>query len=120
MSINYLRALRAFVFLAILAGCGGGSDDGSSSRVPDQATSPPAVGGSTMPALALQLVATGLSSPLFLTSPSADARLFIVERPGRIRIVQEGALLPTAFLDIRNRTTVDGERGLLSDRKSVV
>ncbi|MFC3110583.1 PQQ-dependent sugar dehydrogenase [Undibacterium arcticum] len=64
--------------------------------------------------MALQTVATGLSSPLFLTAPSADARLFIVERPGRIRIVQDGALLPIAFLDIRNRTTVDGERGVLS------
>lgn len=65
-------------------------------------------------ALALQQVATGLDSPLFLTAPAGDARLFVVERPGRIRIVQNGALLSTPFLDIHNRTTSDGERGLLS------
>jgi hypothetical protein len=37
-----------------------------------------------------------------------------VERPGRIRIVQNGSLLATPFLDISARTTTDGERGLLS------
>ena len=65
-------------------------------------------------ALALQQVATGLDSPLFLTTPAGDARLFVVERPGRIRIVQNGELLSTPFLDIHNRTTTDGERGFLS------
>jgi glucose/arabinose dehydrogenase len=65
-------------------------------------------------ALALQEVVAGLDSPLFLTAPAGDPRLFIVERPGRIRIVENGALLPTPFLDISARTTTDGERGLLS------
>src|SRR5690606_17601841 len=62
----------------------------------------------------LQVVASGLVSPLFLTAPTGDPRLFVVERPGRIRIVQNGALLPASFLDIADRTTIDGERGLLS------
>jgi glucose/arabinose dehydrogenase len=64
--------------------------------------------------LALETVTSGLNSPLFLTSPPGDARLFIVERPGRIRIVQNGILLPTPFLDISDRTQTEGERGLLS------
>lgn len=64
--------------------------------------------------LALQPVASGLSSPLFLTSPSGDARLFIVERAGRIRIVQNGILLATPFLDISVRVNTVGEGGLLS------
>lgn len=64
--------------------------------------------------LALQQVAGGLSSPLFLTAPADDARLFIVERGGRIRVVQQGVLQTTPFLDIGNRTSTDGERGLLS------
>src|SRR5688572_30253196 len=64
--------------------------------------------------LALQPVATGLSSPVFLTAPPGDARLFIVEQPGRIRIVKDGTLLETPFLDIRGpvRSTGD-EEGLL-------
>ena len=65
-------------------------------------------------ALALQEVASGLQGPTFLTAPPGDSRLFIVERAGRIRIVANGSLLPTPFLDISSRTTTDGERGLLS------
>jgi glucose/arabinose dehydrogenase len=64
--------------------------------------------------LRLEPVATRLSSPLYLTAPANDSRLFIVEQPGRIRIVKNGELLPTPFLDIRDRLSSGGERGLLS------
>src|SRR5882757_9468734 len=64
--------------------------------------------------LAAQPVATGLTSPVFLTAPPGDARLFIVDQPGRIRIVKAGQLLPTPFLDISARVAYGGERGLLS------
>jgi glucose/arabinose dehydrogenase len=62
----------------------------------------------------LQPVATGLSSPLYLTSPPGDARLFIVEQGGTIRIVENGALRPTPFIDLSDSVTSGGERGLLS------
>ena len=65
-------------------------------------------------ALTLQSVATGLDFPTFLTAPAGDARLFVVERSGRIRIIVNGNLLPLPFLDLHARTTTDGERGLLS------
>ena len=58
--------------------------------------------------------AAGLSSPIDLQAPPGDARLFIAERPGRIRIAQGGTLLPGPFLDISSRVTVQGEAGLLS------
>jgi glucose/arabinose dehydrogenase len=64
--------------------------------------------------LALQPVASGLTNPLFLTAPIGDARLFIVEQPGRIRIMKGGQLLATPFLDISSRVAYGGERGLLS------
>ena len=65
--------------------------------------------------LALQPVVTsGLSSPVHLASPPNDARLFIVEQPGRIRIVQNGQLLATPFLDITGKVRDGGEQGLLS------
>lgn len=64
--------------------------------------------------LALSTVATGLDAPIYLTAPANDARLFVVERPGRIRIVRDGNLLGTPFLDIAALTSTDGERGLLS------
>ncbi|OEZ77929.1 soluble aldose sugar dehydrogenase YliI precursor [Janthinobacterium sp. HH104] len=64
--------------------------------------------------LGLQEVASGLSVPIFLTAPPGDSRLFILERAGRIRVVQNGTLLATPFLDISTLTTTSGERGLLS------
>ena len=64
-------------------------------------------------ALAAALVVDGLSSPLFLTAPESDDRLFVVERGGRIVVIQNGAALPTPFLDIGSLVTAGGEQGLL-------
>ncbi|NUT16855.1 MAG: glucose dehydrogenase [Cupriavidus sp.] len=64
--------------------------------------------------LSLTQVPGEFSAPIFLTAPAGDARLFVVERAGRIRVVRDGALLATPFLDISALTTTDGERGLLS------
>lgn len=64
--------------------------------------------------LTVEVVASGLEAPVHLTAPAGDPRLFIVEQAGRIRIVQDGRLLPTPFLDITGRVGSGGERGLLS------
>ncbi len=61
----------------------------------------------------LERVATGLSSPVDLTAPAGDPRSFIVEQPGRIRILTGNGLLPQPFLDITDRVRSGGERGLL-------
>lgn len=61
----------------------------------------------------LQQVATGLSAPVFITH-AGDARLFIVEQAGTIRIVKNGVLLPAAFLDISSLVKSGGEQGLLA------
>ncbi|MFQ5704955.1 MAG: PQQ-dependent sugar dehydrogenase, partial [Gemmatimonadales bacterium] len=42
------------------------------------------------------------------------SRLFVVERPGAIRIIRNGVVVATPFLDITNLTSLGGERGLLS------
>jgi glucose/arabinose dehydrogenase len=62
----------------------------------------------------LEVVASGLTNPLYLTAPAGDARLFIVEQAGRIRIVQNGQLLNTPFLDLTSKVRFGGEQGLLS------
>lgn len=67
----------------------------------------------TTAAIKVVRVATGLSSPLYLTAPAGDARLFVVEQPGRIRVIKNGQLLATPYLDIRGKLTSGGERGLL-------
>jgi glucose/arabinose dehydrogenase len=62
----------------------------------------------------LQTIATGLSSPLYLTAPNGDvSRVFVVEQTGTIRIVRDGALLPTPFLDLSGQISAGGEQGLL-------
>ena len=63
--------------------------------------------------VSLQTVATGLDSPVFLTSPPGDPRLFVLEQPGRIRIIAKGALATQPFLDIADQISSGGERGLL-------
>jgi hypothetical protein len=59
-------------------------------------------------------VASGLDRPVHLTAPPLDpSRVFIVEQDGRIRILQNGTLLPTPFLDVTALASCCGERGLL-------
>lgn len=63
--------------------------------------------------LQTQIVATGLDRPLFATAPAGDSRLFIVEQGGLIKVLQNGAVLPTPFLDLSDSVNTEGERGLL-------
>ena len=64
--------------------------------------------------LGVQEVAMGLASPVYLTAPADDSRLFIVEQAGRIRVYKNGALLAAPFLDISALVLSGGEQGLLS------
>ncbi|HEX8241998.1 MAG TPA: PQQ-dependent sugar dehydrogenase [Longimicrobium sp.] len=88
--------------LLLLAACGPGN--------PSDTQPPP------LPANGIQLVevARGFDQPIYVTSPAGDARLFVVEQTGRIRIIQNGQVLPTPFLDVSGLISAGGERGLLS------
>jgi hypothetical protein len=65
------------------------------------------------PTIRLIEIARGIPSPVYLTAPPGDARLFIVEQGGRLRIIENGELVETPFLDIRDSTVGGGESGLL-------
>jgi glucose/arabinose dehydrogenase len=68
-----------------------------------------------VPRIALQPVVRGLLRPVFLThGGDGSGRLYVVEQAGTIRIIDHGKLLPTPFLDIHERVSSGGERGLLS------
>ncbi len=60
-------------------------------------------------------VVSDLQSPVVIThAGDGSGRLFIVEQPGEIRILQDGKILETAFLDIRGRVgSSRSEQGLL-------
>ena len=59
-------------------------------------------------------VADGLDFPVHLTSPPDDPRLFVVEKLGAIRVIEDGQVLPTPFLDLRGEVSGGSEQGLLS------
>jgi len=56
------------------------------------------------------LVAGGLANPTAMEF-APDGRLFVLEQAGRVRIIKNGALLPTPFLTLTVHAS--GERGLL-------
>ncbi|HEX8455842.1 MAG TPA: PQQ-dependent sugar dehydrogenase [Pyrinomonadaceae bacterium] len=62
----------------------------------------------------LQPVLSNLSSPVLVTNArDGSHRLFVVEQPGRIQVLQPGASVPAVFLDITSKVLAGGERGLL-------
>jgi glucose/arabinose dehydrogenase len=64
--------------------------------------------------LALRKVVGGLDQPVGVTgSRDGSGRLFVLEQPGRIRIIRDGRLLDRPFLDIGSLVSCCGERGLL-------
>jgi len=61
-----------------------------------------------------QMVIGGLDKPEGLDNAGdGSGRLFIVEQGGLIRILKDGELLPTPFLDLTQKVICCGERGLL-------
>jgi glucose/arabinose dehydrogenase len=66
------------------------------------------------PAVTLRPVASGLTMPVEIAhAGDGSGRLFVVEQGGVIKIIKDGAVLATPFLDIRAQVLSGGERGLL-------
>jgi glucose/arabinose dehydrogenase len=64
--------------------------------------------------ISTELVASGLNMPVYVTAPPGDSRLFIVERAGVIKLLKDGSVLPTPFMDISGIvSSAYTERGLL-------
>lgn len=88
-----------------LAACGDDSPASPGNGDPDP---DPPVG------LALVEVAASLDRAVHLAAPAGDDRLFIVEKTGRIRVLDGGALRSTPFLDLSGSVSGGSEQGLLS------
>jgi glucose/arabinose dehydrogenase len=103
-----MRTISAsgMLFLSMLfSACGGGSSDRGGPIPP-----PPR----SQAQLTLAQVASGFSSPLDLENAGDGTnRLFVVEQGGTIRVIQNGAVVTTPFLDITSNVTSGGETGLL-------
>ena len=62
----------------------------------------------------LDTIATGLNSPNTLTTAGdGSGRLFVTEQSGQVRLIENGQLAATPFLDLSGRIIAQGERGLL-------
>ncbi|MBI3154327.1 MAG: PQQ-dependent sugar dehydrogenase [Burkholderiales bacterium] len=80
--------------------------------------------GTTQPTRPIELkpVATGLSMPVYVTHANdGSGRLFVVEKAGTIRVVRNGSILETPYLDLRSQVLSEAsqppghqEQGLLS------
>jgi glucose/arabinose dehydrogenase len=90
--------LLSFIYIVSFGGGGGGGGVAVSS-----------------PSVTLTGVVSGLNQPVSIThAGDGSGRLFIVERTGIIRIMKDGAVLPTPFLDITALVqSTGGEQGLL-------
>lgn len=57
----------------------------------------------------------GFSQPVFMTHAGDESdRLFVVEQGGTVRVVENGQVLDAPFIDVSDRISTGGERGLLS------
>ena len=113
--------------LLIFVACNGGADVERTDPPPEAEPNPsptatePEPGGGRRPPLdlnsldiALDPVADGLQSPLYVTNAGdGSGRLFVLEQIGRVRIIRDGDLVPEAFLDVSSLVIAGGEQGLL-------
>lgn len=64
--------------------------------------------------LKLVKVADGFDAPVYLThAGDGSGRLFVVEQGGRVKVLRDGRIASGAYLDVSDRITSGGERGLL-------
>ncbi|MFN8630983.1 MAG: PQQ-dependent sugar dehydrogenase [Chloroflexota bacterium] len=85
------------------------------SAAPTAASASPGGGPNLAAArVALAPVAAGLSSPVFVTGAGdGSGRLFVLEQPGTVRVIANGQLSPTPYVDLTSKIASGGERGLL-------
>jgi glucose/arabinose dehydrogenase len=116
-----MRPLRMIVMLggATLAACGGGGGNDDQPAIDARPSGVDAVpapycqptNGTSMK---LTRIVGGLSHPVGATAPSGDSRIFVIERPGYVRVIRNGLLEPTPYIDLTDRIlSVGDEQGLL-------
>jgi glucose/arabinose dehydrogenase len=114
--------LIGLVFRSLVGGPGsetttsaGGS---STTRTPGEVTTTAAGSTTSVPPLAsvaLQLVGSGFGQPTYALAPPGSDRIWVVERPGRVSIIEsDGSVAAEPFLDIQDQVAFDGiEQGML-------
>jgi glucose/arabinose dehydrogenase len=99
-----MRLAGVALLMLALAACG--SDAGG-----EQAAAPAAPEAAK---LRLRTVATGLDEPIDVTAPRTErGRIYVVEKTGKIKVLDSGRLRAQPFLDISGDVSNGSEQGLL-------
>lgn len=70
--------------------------------------------GFAAPRIVIDPIVSGLRYPVDINhAADGSGRLFVIEQEGRIKIIRNGSLKSTPFLNITDRVACCGERGLL-------
>jgi glucose/arabinose dehydrogenase len=108
------RFLTAVILSAVAAACLFTSQRTGAARGASAQDASTAAAATDLPTLAIASPIGGLTQPVGVTNAGDGSnRIFVVEQGGRIRIIKNGALLSTPFLNISTRVSTGGERGLL-------
>jgi glucose/arabinose dehydrogenase len=115
-----------FVVAVSVSGCALAASTGPPTASPSPlrtAAVTPGPSGTTVPAgsfdptglaVGFDEVASGLVAPLAIANANdGSGRLFVVQQGGQVRIVRRGVVGSTPFLDLADRISSGGERGLL-------
>jgi glucose/arabinose dehydrogenase len=100
-ALRVIKTLGPLMLASLAMGCSGNGGSGG--------TPPP-------PTLQVELVpvATGFTNPLDIQQAGdGSGRLFVVEQAGKIKIIQNGTVAGTPYLDISSLLVSGGEEGLL-------
>ncbi len=106
MFVRFSTSICMPMVCMVGAGFSAGCNGGMSNRM----TPPPP------PAVQVELVsvASGFTTPLDIQQAGdGSGRLFVLEQEGRIKIIQDGNVLGTPYLDISSSVASGGEEGLL-------
>ncbi len=74
---------------------------------------PRAASAATLPSGFVEMrLASGLQNPTAMAL-TPDGRIFVAEQSGKLRVIKDGALLPTPFVDLTGKLDSQVERGLV-------
>jgi len=85
----------------------GGAQGGT--RVPGTDAYDCSAASGTVPTLEVVELESGLVDPIYVTHPPNDDRLFVIEQDGAIAIIEDGALVPTRFLEFQDKVYSDND-----------
>ena len=107
-----IRGTRIASLLAALAivGCGGDAEPASETAT---RANPPATDTNRGGTPTLEKIGNFDRPDYIVQAPGTDD-LYVVEQPGRIRIVRDGRTLPGPALELADEVSDSGEQGMLS------